>query len=242
MGELRESEAMVSGCRQMRVYGYTRVSTEEQVRGGVSLEMQADRIRAYAVSQGWNLVRIFEDAGHSGTTLERPGLQAMLLRLKSIGAVLVYKVDRLSRRQKHVLNLLEDVFEPCGVRFKSVTETFDTTTPSGRAMLGMISTFSQLERDTVAQRTRDALRNKQANGGHVGAPAYGFRVVDHSLVAVPEELAIVREVKLLRVDGKTLRNIARSLIAVFQHGAVDDGVLRGSATYFITARTNKRLG
>ena len=60
---------------RVRVFGYVRVSTDEQARGGVSLEMQRERISAYAASQGWKLVRIFEDAGHSGTTLERPGLR-----------------------------------------------------------------------------------------------------------------------------------------------------------------------
>jgi len=70
--------------KAFRVYGYTRVSTEEQARGGVSLEMQAERIRAYCDSQGWTLARIFEDAGHSGTTLRRPALQELLTRLDGI--------------------------------------------------------------------------------------------------------------------------------------------------------------
>ena len=196
----------------MKVCGYTRVSSEEQARGGVSLEMQAERIRAYAASQGWNLVRIFEDAGHSGTTLERPALQKMLSRLDGVGAVLVWKVDRISRKQRHILGLLEEYFEPHGVGFKSISEPFDTTSPMGRAMLGMLGVFAQLERDTIAQRTRDALRHRQANGGHVGAPAYGFRIIGHALVPVPEELSIVGEIRRLRADGKTLREIARLLI------------------------------
>src|SRR2546422_4812255 len=99
----------------MNVAGYVRVSTEEQSREGISLEMQADRIRAYCDSQSWSLAHIYEDAGVSGTTLQRPGLQAMLSNLHDIGALLVWKVDRLSRRQKHVLTILEDMLEPAGV-------------------------------------------------------------------------------------------------------------------------------
>ena len=195
----------------VKVSGYSRVSTEEQARGGISLEMQAERIKAYAASQGWRLVRIFEDAGHSGTTLERPALQKMLSRLDGIGVVLVWKVDRLSRKQRHLLALLEEQFEPRRVGFVSVTEPFDTTSPMGRAMLGMLGVFAQLERDMIAQRTRDALRHKQANGGHVGAPAFGYRIEGHSLVPVPEELAIVDEVRRLRKGGAKLRMIASCL-------------------------------
>ena len=192
----------------MKVYGYTRVSTDEQARGGVSLEMQAERIRAYAASQGWNLVQTFEDAGHSGTTLERPALQKMLARLNGIGAVLVWKTDRLSRKQRHLLSLLEETFEPRGVGFKSVTEPFDTTTPMGKAMLGVLGVFSQLERDTIAQRTREALKHKQSSGGHVGCPPFGYRMKNGRLEPVPEELAIVEKVEHMRADGATLRQIA----------------------------------
>lgn len=192
----------------MNVIGYVRVSTDEQSREGVSLEMQAERIRAYCVSQGWSLLRIHEDAGVSGTTLQRPGLQELLSGLQGVGAVLVWKVDRLSRRQKHVLSLLEDVLEPAGVGFKSVTEPFDTTTPMGKAFLGMLAVFAQLERDTIAHRTREALRHVQATGKHVGAPPFGFRITEEGLEPVQHELVVVRAAKELRAGGHTLREIA----------------------------------
>lgn len=141
----------------MNVVGYVRVSTEEQSREGISLEMQADRIRAYCASQGWTMVHIYDDAGVSGTALQRPGLQAMLGSLQGIDAVLVWKVDRPSRRQKHVLAILEDMLEPVGVGFKSVAEPFDTTTPMGKAFLGMLAVFAQLERDTISYQTREVV-------------------------------------------------------------------------------------
>src|SRR3990170_4905021 len=195
----------------MNVVCYVRVSTEEQQREGISLEMQAERIRAYCLSQGWTLTRIYTDGGASGTTLNRTGLQEMLTNLKGIGAVLVWKVDRLSRRQKHVLTFLEDVLEPAGVGFKSVTEPFDTTTPMGKAFLGMLAVFAQLERDTIAHRTREALRHLQASGGHVGAPPFGFAMGAEGLCPIPEELAVVSQAKRLRERGYTLRRIAEWL-------------------------------
>lgn len=195
-----------------RVYGYTRVSTEEQARGGVSLEMQAERIRAYCDSQGWTLARVFEDAGHSGTSLRRPALQELLSKLDGIDAVLVYRVDRLSRKQRHVLVLLEESLEPRGVGFKSVTEPFDTTTPMGKAFLGMLAVFSQLERDTITARIRDALRHKQAQGEHVGAAPFGYARNGHGLKPIPEELAVVGEMQRRRAGGATLREIAAWLV------------------------------
>src|SRR5437667_929555 len=170
--------------------------------------MQADRIRAYCASQGWSLVRIYEDAGVSGTTLRRPGLQAMLSGLQSVGAVLVWKVDRLSRRQKHVLVILEDMLEPAGVGFKSVTEPFDTTTPMGKAFLGMLAVFAQLERDTISHRTREALRHVQASGKHIGSPPFGYRMDKAGLQPIPGELSIVYEGERLRGNGHTRRQIA----------------------------------
>src|SRR5437588_13026900 len=110
------------GCEMKRVVGYCRVSTEEQAREGISLEMQAERIKAFAASQGWTVKQVFKDAGHSGTTLERPALQKMLANLDGIAAVCVWKVDRLSRKQRHLLSILEEILEPKGVGFVSVTE------------------------------------------------------------------------------------------------------------------------
>lgn len=197
----------------MKVAGYIRVSTEEQSREGISLEMQADRIRAYCESQGWALAALYEDAGASGTHLQRPGLQRLLASLQDVDAILVWKVDRLSRRQKHVLSILEDVLEPAGVGFKSVTEPFDTTTPMGKAFLGMLAVFAQLERDTIAHRTREALRHVQAAGRHVGAPPFGFTAGVNGLEPVPAELEVVQQAGRLRAAGYTLRQIAEWLSA-----------------------------
>jgi site-specific DNA recombinase len=83
----------------------------------------------------------------------------------------------------------------------------------GRAMLSVLGVFSQLERDTIAQRTREALRHKQANGGHLGCPPFGYRMNGGGLEPVPEELAIVEKVELMRADGATLRKIAAWLQA-----------------------------
>ena len=125
---------------QNRAVGYVRVSTEEQAREGVSLEAQVERIKALAVAKGWDLDGVIQDRGFSGKDLNRPGIQDLINRCKAgeIDVVIVYKVDRLTRNQKHLWHLLEDVLESHDVGFISVSEPFDTTTATGKAFLGML--------------------------------------------------------------------------------------------------------
>jgi site-specific DNA recombinase len=201
----------------MRAAGYVRVSTDEQAREGCSLENQEARIRHYAESQEWDLVEMYREEGFSGKTTDRPQLQRLLeaVKARELDVVLVYRVDRLTRKQKDLWHLLEDVFEKHGVGFKSVVEPFDTTTAQGKAFLGMLAVFAQLERDTIAERTKDALANKIANGENVGAPAYGYRVEDGKLVPVAEEQEVLALVRQLRSSKKpkTYKEIADRLNA-----------------------------
>jgi len=158
--------------------GYLRVSTDEQAEHGVSLPSQKSRIIAYCQSQGWHLHDLYIDDGYSGKNLNRPAMQRLITDAKEqkIGAVIVIKLDRLSRRQKDVLYLLEDVFEPAGVGFKSVSEPFDTTTPFGKAAIGMMAVFAQLERETIVERVREGKKEAARQGRFMGGPiAQGYK-------------------------------------------------------------------
>ena len=201
----------------MRAAGYVRVSTDEQAREGCSLDNQEARIRHYAKSQEWELVEMYREEGVSGKTTDRPQLQRLLadVKAKRVDVILVYRVDRLTRRQKDLWYLLEDVFEKCKVGFKSVVEPFDTTTAQGKAFLGMLAVFAQLERDTIAERTKDALANKIANGENVGAPAYGYMAEEGKLVEVPEEQEVLALIRKMRAGKKpkTYKQIADRLNA-----------------------------
>jgi len=120
--------------------GYVRVSTEEQAREGISIEAQEERIRALATAKGWNLLEIIKDPGYSGKNLSRPGVKNLidLCRRGTVNVVIVQKVDRLTRKQRDLWYLLEDIFYKNQVGFLSVTESFDSTTAAGTAFLGMI--------------------------------------------------------------------------------------------------------
>ena len=181
----------------MRAAGYVRVSTDEQAREGCSLDNQEARIRAYCDSQEWDLIHILREEGYSGKTTDRPALQLLLGSVRDsadVQVVLVYKLDRLSRNQRDVLNILHEL-ESHNVLFKSVTESFDTTTPGGRAFMGMLGVFNQLERDTIAERTKDALAHKKANGEPVGTPGYGWKVENGVWIEDEAEQAVLCKIR-----------------------------------------------
>lgn len=153
---------------------YVRVSTARQAADGVGLDAQEAKCRAHAERMGWPVAGVYADEGISGKDgLEnRAGLVALIdAAQKTPGAiVVVYSVSRLARRQRLLWNLLDDR-EGYGLAVSSATESFDTSTPTGRAMLGMLATFAQLEADMVSERTRDALAELKAQGKRLGAPS-----------------------------------------------------------------------
>ena len=137
-----------------RVILYLRVSTNDQVEG-YSIDMQKEKLLAYCKAHDWIVVAIVIDPGFSGSNLERPGIQKVIHEVEcgNTDMVLVYKLDRLSRSQKDTLWLIEDCFLPNGVDFTSMQESLDTSTPFGRAMVGLLSVFNQLERESIKERT-----------------------------------------------------------------------------------------
>ena len=161
----------------MKAIGYIRVSTEEQAKEGISLDNQTSKIKACCDSQDWQLIKVFSDEGSSGKDMKREGLKklASFLETDHVDVVVVYKTDRLTRKQRHLYQLLEDTFEEKGIGFKSVTEPFDTTTAMGKGFLGMLGVFAQLEGDLISERTKEALRYKKEKGELVGSPPLGLR-------------------------------------------------------------------
>jgi DNA invertase Pin-like site-specific DNA recombinase len=153
---------------------YLRVSTLRQATDGIGLDAQDTKARAHAERMGWPVAEVFRDEGVSGKDgLEnRPGLVALIERAQHTpGAiVVVYSVSRLARRQRLLYELLDDR-NGYGLAVSSATEAFDTSTPTGRAMLGMIAVFAALESDMVSERTRDALAEVRAQGRKLGAPS-----------------------------------------------------------------------
>jgi site-specific DNA recombinase len=178
----------------MKAALYIRVSTADQVEN-YSIESQRERLEAFCKSKVWTVYNIYIDGGYSGASTERPALQQMLKDLPNIDAVVVYKLDRLSRSQKDTLELIEEHFLKNNVDFVSITETLDTSTPFGKAMIGILSVFAQLERETIAERMRMGHIKRAENGYRTAGGNYdpaGYKRENGELIIVDDEANHIR--------------------------------------------------
>lgn len=197
--------------------GYIRVSTEEQAARGHGLEAQEKAIRAFAESQGYQLVDVVADAGVSGATrpADRPGY-AKLLALAATGAfsiLLVWKFDRLARQIVYAVTAVNELAENHGAVIRSVTEPIDTATPMGRTIFAVLAGMAEQERQGITERTWGGRRIKASKGGFAGGGTpYGYRRDLHGGLVVDErEAAIVRQIFAMRERGYSNAAIAREL-------------------------------
>ena len=197
-----------------KTIAYLRVSTDKQADKGISLEAQQDKAKAYASLYDLDLVEVIIDAGESAKTLERPGLQRALSMLKTgqADALLVVKLDRLTRSVVDLGKLIETYFAPGKAALLSVSEQIDTRSAAGRLVLNILASVSQWERETIAERTRDAMRHKQSQGEYIGGGApYGFELVNGDLVEDLFEQGVIHQARELRDSGLSLAAVAKEL-------------------------------
>lgn len=167
---------------------YVRVSTEDQANNGVSLENQIDKCKQYCQLHGLEPFRIISDAGKSGKNLSREGIQEIiqLCKSKNIKSVVVYKLDRLTRSLRDLLNLI-DIFKENAIGLHSIHENLDTSSPMGKFFIHMIGAISQLERDTISQRTKDALAKRKEQGIYLGQVPFGYKRTPEGKLEIDED-------------------------------------------------------
>lgn len=169
----------------LRAVGYLRVSTEEQAKKGISLDAQEKVVRSFIKAKEWKLLECVKDPGFSGKNLKCPGLQRMIELCKSNGVdvIVVYKLDRLSRRTRDMFELVEDVFEKNKVELASVTETIDTSTAMGSAFFGILTVLAQLERERIGERVSDARAFRDEKGEWTDCCAQAGFLINPGLAA-----------------------------------------------------------
>jgi site-specific DNA recombinase len=174
---------------------YVRVSTDKQADHGVSLEAQQAKIRTYAELYSLDLVEVVVDAGLSAKTLDRPGLSRALgmIRSRAADALLVVKLDRLTRSVRDLGELVENYFaDPDGPALLSVSEQIDTR--------------------TAAERTSAAMQHLASQGAYTGGKApFGYRLDGERLAEEADQQAVIREARALRSQGLSLRAVAARL-------------------------------
>lgn len=220
---------------------YIRVSTPQQEKEGYSIEAQTDKLKAYALAKDYSVFKIYTDAAFSGAKLERPALNEMIQDIEDnkIDVVIVYKLDRLSRSQKNTMYLIEDVFLKNNVDFISMQESFDTTTSFGRAMIGILSVFAQLERDNITERMSMGKLERVKRGYYMGGGNVPFGYIyDQSSgqlnIEETQSIAIKRMFELF-IEGKPISGIVEQLkkeFPVYEDSFMDSTVRRRLQSHY----------
>ena len=192
---------------------YIRVSTLEQAQEGYSVGEQRERLIAYCKAQDWLIADIYVDGGYTGSNLNRPGIQKLMSETEKFDVVLVYKLDRLSRSQRDTLYLIEEIFRPNKVDFVSMQESFDTSSPFGKAMIGLLAVFAQLERVQIKERTWMGRVARAKTGLHHGGGniPIGYDYEDGKLIVNPYEAEQVRKIYEWYLSGSSLKAITDKL-------------------------------
>jgi len=199
-----------------KAVGYIRVSTDKQADHGASLDAQRAKLDAYAALYDLTLVEVIVDAGASAKTLERPGVQRALgmLRKGQAHALLVAKLDRLTRSVEDLGELIRTVFVPGKADLLSVGEQIDTRTAAGRLVLNVLGSVAQWERETIGERTAEALAHKKAQGHKTGGDVpYGSRLAADGKTLVPDaaEQALLAAIRGARARGLSQRAVVAEL-------------------------------
>ena len=191
---------------------YTRKSTNHLLDRDInSLVTQRETCSAYIKSQqyrGWvEMPRRYDDGGHSGSGLERPALAELMKDIEGgdVDAVVIYKIDRLTRSLLDFVRLIE-IFDRQGIALVSISQAFDTSDSMGRMILNILLTFSQFERELIAERVRDSIRTRKRHGKvHGGLSPFGYDWTDDGIRIVEEEAEIVRFIfsEFLRTERYT---------------------------------------
>ncbi len=167
----------------------------------------------YAKAKEYTEYEYYVDGGYSGKDLNRPAIQKLISDCKSgkIDCVFVFKLDRISRSQKDTLYLIEEVFNKYNVGFISIRENFDTTTPFGKAMIGILSVFAQLERETILERTRIGIQKRAESGLWRGGGkipfAYDYDSTLGILVPNKERVEKLHNMISLYLDGLSFNKL-----------------------------------
>ena len=168
---------------------------------------------SYAKSKDYTEFEYYIDGGYSGKDLNRPAIQKLIEDCKNhrIDAVFVFKLDRISRSQRDTLYLIEEVFNKYDVSFISMRENFDTSTPFGKAMIGVLSVFAQLERETILERTRIGLKKRAEaglwrGGGKIPFP-YRYDRNTGTLIPISGQVELLHKMISLYISGKSFNAI-----------------------------------
>jgi len=174
---------------------YVRVSTQEQVQHGFSLDAQQENLTNYAKALGYELYKIYRDEGKSAKDItHRPEMVQMLAdaEAKKFSAIFIYKLDRFSRSLKDLI-LTIDKLKEWNIDFVSLQDKIETASASGKLMFHIISAFAEFERNIIGDRTKFGMEKKAKEGGFITKAPKGYKLFNKELILDQAEAEKVRQ-------------------------------------------------
>ncbi|MNR93446.1 DNA-invertase hin [compost metagenome] len=193
---------------KVRAVLYIRVSTDEQVEEGFSIEGQKNRLRSYCESQDWDIVRVYIDDGYSAKDLNRPEMQQLIkdVQNNAFDIVVIYKLNRLTRSAADCDYLMK-LFDRHDIKFQSCTESYETRSATGRLFIRLMADIAQWERENIAENVRFGMEQMVKEGKRPGGPVpYGYE--KNAETAIPTEAKVLREVRRLYMKGYGYKSTA----------------------------------
>ena len=192
-----------------RVGIYLRVSTD-----GQTTENQRRELEAVAARSGWNVIKVFEDAGISGAKGrdKRPGFDALLnaVTRREVDMVAAWSVDRLGRSLQDLIGFLNDL-RAKGADLYLHQQALDTSTPSGRAMFGMLGVFAEFERGMIRERVNAGLARAKTNGVKLGRKRIAAKIEDKIEADLNHGIGIIKTAKAHGVGVSVVQRIAAKM-------------------------------
>jgi len=195
---------------------YIRVSTEEQAKHGFSIRAQSEKLVNYAKIKEWDIYDLYIDEGLSGKNLEREAIKRLIndVRNEKVNNVLVFKIDRLTRSTKDLIDLIE-LFTKYNCDFNSLTESIDTSSPTGRMFIKIIGLFAEFERETIVERIKIGLERKVIEGYSLcsSTTSYGYiRPKGQKVQKIDRiESKIVKKIYAMYLANKDISDITEEL-------------------------------
>jgi DNA invertase Pin-like site-specific DNA recombinase len=187
--------------KQESVAIYARVSTDRQ-----KVDMQIMELRDFVKRSGWKIFNEYTDQGYTGANTKRPAFAEMMYeaRKRKFDILLVWKLDRLSRSLKDLINTLDELGS-LGIHFISYDNNLDTTTPTGKLVFQIIGAVAEFEKDIIRERVRAGLENARQKGKRLGRPSVNDDIFQQALILRKEGLSFRKIEKELGVGEGTIR-------------------------------------
>lgn len=202
-----------SAPKALRAAVYSRQSVTRAQEEFGSTAAQEDMCRAYATSQGWQVVGVFRDENVSGSHMDRPAFQRLMTEVRAgrLDMIVCLRLDRFSRSLKDFVGLIDELQEH-NVGFTATQQSFSTHTALGRMVMGLLAVFSEFERTQTAERTKEKIAASRRRGRWAaGTAPFGFGLKDSKLVPIPAEIAVVRATFDAYLNHQSIRRTARYL-------------------------------